>query len=459
MRHFLLVFFLILSPKISEYCLAQSGIRISNQSAVKGIKIRKNEPTNPASDPLEISINNDYTKDNDTKTNENSTNVKASDSPTQTAQDRTPAGEVVKNDKPHKESEKKDADDDEKKDKKDDKKSNSPKNNTGKSSTTKSRAQLRAEQKLNYTTLESIECDYVKTKKTAKIEALKHTMIGLASDSRKEKPSFNPEKIRKHRDSIRILNQEINHLQIVEDSLDFLYEKDLLNYEPAFFLNFGPLRSRAFFDLIYGNNGTRFKALSNTGISLGTNTASLYSEIVSGNIGLFRVSMGTMISNSRADSTQKQHLQQQNEAYQRLVTYGGNTVLNIEYPILYLHSNNSQYNFIGRLITKGTADFPALGTNTTKWAGSGSVGLDFYGDAALNNDKLRFFFNANANGIMGTDQFIKNLGIANDKFVFGQLSVGLIFMQNYKISFIIHTLSTEAMLQNRAVIAGGQVLR
>ncbi len=456
MYQFLLVFFIIFFPKISNFCQAQSGIRLTNQSAIKGIKIRKNSQPEPEITPT---LNNDDIVARDKDASDAPTKASPPPSPNNTGvAELKKEGDVVKlNDKAKEEKSNTKSSEKEEKNPGSEPQKTAQKNGT--KSVAKTSAQKRAEQKIEFTTLESIESDYVKMRKETKTEALKRTVTGLANDSRKAKPTYTLEKIKKQRDSVRLLSQEINHLQEEEDSLEFLYEKDLLNYQPAFFCNFGPLRSRAFFDLIYGGNGTRFKALSNTGISLGTNTASLYSEILSGNIGLFRVSMGTMISNSRADSTQKQHLQQQNEAYQRLVTYGGNTVLNIEYPVLYLHSNNSQYNLIGRIITKGTADFPSLGTNTTKWAGSGSLGLDFYGDAALNNDKLRFFFNANANGVIGTDQFIKNLGITNDKFVFGQLSVGLVFMQNYKISFIIHTLSTEDALQNRAVIAGGQVLR
>jgi hypothetical protein len=313
--------------------------------------------------------------------------------------------------------------------------------------------------KTYYTTLESIECDYISVKKYKKINILQQTINDLALDAKSKTPTLSPEKIRKQRDSITKVSLEINLLQQLEDSLTFIYTKDYLSFRPVFCFNFNALRSRAFFDLIYANEGTRFKALSNTGINLGGNTASLYSEIVSGNLGLFRVSLGTMISNSRQDSTQYPYLPQQSEAYQRLVTYGGNTVLNIEYPLLYLHADNSQYNLIGRFIVKGTADFPAFGTNTTSWAGSSSAGIDLYGDAALNNDKLRFFFNANANAIIGTEQFVKNLGIKHDKFLFGQVSVGLVFLQNYKLSLIIYTMSTEAVLQNRAVIAGGQVLR
>ncbi|POY38594.1 hypothetical protein C3K47_04145 [Solitalea longa] len=142
-----------------------------------------------------------------------------------------------------------------------------------------------------------------------------------------------------------------------------------------------------------------------------------------------------------------------------MIAYGGNTVLNIEYPLMYAHSSNNQYNLISRLITKGAADLPAFGTNTEKWAGRGSFGLDFYADAATSNNSLRFFFNLSASKIYGTEVFQENLGTEKSNFTFGQLTLGLIFLENFKISFVVSTFSSEAELRNKNIVAGGQVLR
>ena len=238
--------------------------------------------------------------------------------------------------------------------------------------------------------------------------------------------------------------------------LYYLYTKDYLGFKKSTILGFGPVRSKAFFDILYDNEGKRFKALGNSGVNFGNNTGSIYSELVSGNLGLFRVSLGSMISSN--NSTDENEAKNE-EAYQRLVTYGGNTVLNLEYPLAYIHSSNNQYNFISRLIAKGTADLPAFGTTTEDWAGSGSIGVDFYGDASLSNNSLRFFFNFNINQIYGTDIYKDNLGINENNFNFGQLSLGFIFLENFKVSFIVTTFSSEESLRNRNVVAGGQVLR
>ena len=243
---------------------------------------------------------------------------------------------------------------------------------------------------------------------------------------------------------LKVLNKE-------QDSLYHIYTKDYLQYDRVNFLSFGAKRSRALFDFLYGNtSGKRFQVLNNTGFTFGDNTGSLYSELVSGNLGVFRVSLGSMISSSSSEDSETA---QEEEAFQRLATYGGNTVLTFEYPLAYVHSRNNQYNLISRFIAKGSADFPEFGTTTDDFAGSGSLGLDIYADASLSNNALRFFMNFNLNGVFGTNTYQENLGIENSSFTFGQLTLGLIVAENIKLSF-----SSEDSLDNRNVILGGQIL-
>ncbi|WP_340199415.1 hypothetical protein [Ascidiimonas sp. W6] len=247
----------------------------------------------------------------------------------------------------------------------------------------------------------------------------------------------------------------LKSLEKEQDSLYHIYTKDYLQYKQFFFLQFGPRRSEALFDYIYGNTGARFKVLNNTGFTFGDNTGSLYSELVSGNLGVFRVSLGTMISSSSSDDSETA---KQQEAYQRLATNGGNTVLTFEYPLVYAHSKNNQYNVLSRFIAKGTADFPEFGTTTEDFAGSASFGIDIYADASLSNNALRFFMNFNTNMIFGTDIYQENLGIDSASFSFGQLSLGLVVAENIKLSFIITSFSSEKSLDNGNVILGGQIL-
>jgi hypothetical protein len=212
-------------------------------------------------------------------------------------------------------------------------------------------------------------------------------------------------------------------------------------------------KSKAFFDLVYGEENGKIHVLQNTGFSFGKKTGSVYSELVSGYLSAFRVSFGSMISSSSSE-TQKN----EEEALQKLAANGGNTMLTFEYPLFYLHSSNNLYNIISKLNAKGTADFPEFGTETKEWAGSALLGIDVYADAALSNNKMRFFGLFNANLIHGTDEFKTNLAIGANDFIFGQLILGIVLNENIKLSFSVATFSSQPSLRHRKVVIGGQIL-
>jgi len=256
------------------------------------------------------------------------------------------------------------------------------------------------------------------------------------------------------RDQLLAKEKELVEKETEKDRLWNEYVKDYLE-NSQFTTKFGKSRTRALFDLIYHDDTEkRFNLLNNTGFNIGNNTGSIYSELVSGHMYLFRASIGVMVaSNSSTDSIQSK----QEEAFQRLTTYGGNTVLTLEYPLIYAHSNNNQALLLTRLISKGTADFPEFGTTSEGWAGSASIGIDIYADIATSNNKIRFFTNINWSQYYGTSTFKENLGIENNKFTFSQVKVGLTF-SNVSLSFIIATFSNDDTLENRNIIAGGQIL-
>jgi hypothetical protein len=255
--------------------------------------------------------------------------------------------------------------------------------------------------------------------------------------------------------TMRLLQEQINDAKAKQDSLYYIYVKDYVNFRKAIFLGFGPNRSRAFFDILYDNEGKIVRILNNTGFNLGSKTASLYAELASGTLSVFRISLGTMVVSSSEEDTEEARRE---EAFQKLASSGGNTVLNIEYPLAYIHSPNKQYNVVSRLIAKGTADFPDFGTTTDSFAASASLGVDFYADAALRNNALRFFINVNFNKIKGSDVYKENLGVSNSAFYYGQLVAGVIVAERFKLSFVLNTFGSQEILRNSRIIAGGQIL-
>lgn len=217
----------------------------------------------------------------------------------------------------------------------------------------------------------------------------------------------------------------------------------------------GQNTSRAIFDVVYGNSEGKLTTLSTTGFTLGDETGTLYSELVSDQLWAFRVSLGASLTSTSSDDEDAK----QQEAFQRLLAQGGNTTLKIEYPLLYLHNKSNSVNFLSKFTMRGSADFEQFGSNTEDWAGNAAIGIDLFFDFATENNKIRFFVNGEMNNIWGTKTFNENLGVENKSFTFGQASVGLIYDNLISFSFLLGVESSNDAFSNGRVVASSQVLK
>ena len=234
-----------------------------------------------------------------------------------------------------------------------------------------------------YRTIEMSEYLALK-KKESKLTARK----GLAMDTLYLE--LTPSIREKYKNEIQTLNEELDNIAAQKKKLYIEYVKDYLRFKRLNIFGFGPIRSEAFYEIVYGDQSNSFKVLNTAGLNLGNNTGSVYTELASGNMWVFRVSLGAMVTNSAETGNGSGLNAKEKEALQRLQTYGGNAVLGIEYPLLFIHSKDNRFNLISRIISKGTADFPEFGTTTDDFAASGSIGVDFYGEAPLSNNSLTF---------------------------------------------------------------------
>lgn len=308
-----------------------------------------------------------------------------------------------------------------------------------------------------YITREIILYNYnaglIKTKSTS----LKNVKNELNDDSKLDTPKLTDIERKAKLAEIDNYGKEILELEAENKSLYGIYVKDYINYRRCMVLNFGPSRSEAFFEIMYDKNDSKIiNVLNNSGFNFGSNTAALYSELASGHLRLFRVSLGAMVVASSEDDPE---VAKEETAYQRLATYGGNTVLNIEYPLMYLHSRRKDFNLLSRALVRGAADFPQFGSTTDEVTGNISYGIDLYCDAATGNGQLRFFANFNFYRVKGTNTFKDNLGVTSSAFNYGQLIVGLVVAEKIKLSFVVNTVSSEDALRDATLIGGGQVLR
>ena len=114
--------------------------------------------------------------------------------------------------------------------------------------------------------------------------------------------------------------KEIQEVDSQRDKYYLNYQRQYLQYRRFNYL-FTPTKSQAFFSLAYGSDQS-INWVNDAGINFGNRSASIYSELFSGRIGVFRVSTGVLLSRNIGEDTTGAV---QNDAYQRLVSNGGNT--------------------------------------------------------------------------------------------------------------------------------------
>lgn len=309
-----------------------------------------------------------------------------------------------------------------------------------------------------------IESDMGKKEIDEKIKELEKKKLDPLQETRRKK------KIKDKKDELAKVLTSLNNENLSDEEFENLIEKKVKIENDTLYINaqynllndnftwfgFNSNKANIFYDLLYENKGKRFQTLSNSGLNFGNSTASIFTELISGNFGIIRASFGTMVSSSSSKNTEAAI---QEEAYQKLATYGGNTVLNLEYPFFYGYSESINTNFMLRARAKGTADLPVFGTTTENWAGSASVGLNFYIDIASKDNNMSFFLDINSNFVWGTDEFSNNLQINHNNVDLTQITVGTQIAKNFKISIIIFTISDEKSIRNSNIVLGGQVLK
>jgi len=181
-------------------------------------------------------------------------------------------------------------------------------------------------------------------------------------------------------------------------------------------------------------NSDRLSFVDNIIVQGNLNQGIMYSELVAGNIAVFRVSFGAMIS-AHDDRDQ------QEEALQKLVGGGGNSVLNIYYPLLY--KTGKYIDLYWQLAPKFAGDIPALGSTTDNVTGNINLGSEFYLDISTEDKALNFFAYVRGGYIMGSKGFYENLNIDNKGLLFGQINFGFTLNKNIRISFTIDFNSTD----------------
>ncbi len=212
-----------------------------------------------------------------------------------------------------------------------------------------------------------------------------------------------------------------------------------------------PARNSVLAEVFYHSvfNSSRLSFVDNIVIQGNLEQGNIYSELVSGNIGVFRLGFGTLLT-SRNDTITSE------ESLQKLIGGGGNAVLNAYYPVFYSRGKN--LDLYCQFAPKIAGDLPVLGSLTDEITGNVNLSGEVYVDLTSNNKAVNLFAYFRAGYIFGTPDFYDNLEVDRKGFWFGQLNVGVTLSSNIRISITTPVFSSQDKLQRFPVMIGTQVL-
>lgn len=230
------------------------------------------------------------------------------------------------------------------------------------------------------------------------------------------------------------------------------YEDAIQRYEQAFGIKSGffPARNR-FLARTYYSNSTdiSLEVLKNNSISISSslNQGSLYSELIAGYIGFFRIGLGAMISQSEFRSITSDDIQnltteeldqlrksidEQNSANltaQNILGGGGNLLLNLSTPLIDVRSAANNTSFIMTAFERIGFAVPSIGTisDDTQLVNQFGVQTNFWYDLDFMGERDFAFGLSTLISVVSNDEYEQTLGLTGDQksFSFMELTPSL----------------------------------
>lgn len=218
------------------------------------------------------------------------------------------------------------------------------------------------------------------------------------------------------------------------------------------------------FEYLYSINDDRsFYFANSAALQINNNGVIVQSELVSAYLRALRVSFGTIISNSNTEnpeSIENPIPTDETQAFQRLISGGGNTYLKLELPVLFLKPDNDNlflayWNLSGRI----NLDISEFSNDVDTTTGNGSFNTNLYVSLATDKNEFDFFLNTNFGFFFGHKDFYNRLEIVDqDAFTFGEMTAGVTIQQNIRFAVTFRTFGSEENLRSGNVLVGAQIL-
>ncbi len=191
--------------------------------------------------------------------------------------------------------------------------------------------------------------------------------------------------------------------------------------------------------------------------------ATIETELVSAYLGAFRLSFGSVLSsggdqlNPSETSEETAEEVDDTDAFQRLLSKGGNTYLEVVYPLHYYQSKRAfTYVYVG---AKAAVEIAEFNSDVDTSNGNASIFGDLYYGLSTDDEKFELFANLNYGIYLGGGDFYKRLAVADEKaFGFGSLTAGVTILKDFRFAITFNTFSSEEHLRSGNIVIGAQIL-
>lgn len=267
--------------------------------------------------------------------------------------------------------------------------------------------------------------------------------------------------IANHSDSIDInyFMQELNQSRVdLQDSLSSLLPLRLQSEQLQFIAErkvWLPVRSslhaKMFFSL--DGSGSDAKLMSHNFFSYNTKSQqlALYSELFSDYFGPVRFGFGALMTNGQLEGEQNETVVPESimnqDALQRLLNGGGNSIISLAYPLLQWRDVSWTRGLRILAVPKYALDIPAIGSSVEDYSANGDIGIEASAHWSGNNQNIAVFFQSRVGYIMGNSAFEESIQSKNNFYV-TQLNFGIAFRNTIKLSYSIYNISDDDIAKN-----------
>lgn len=259
-----------------------------------------------------------------------------------------------------------------------------------------------------------------------------------------------------HSDSIDVTYflQQLNQSRLaLKDSLAILFPLRLQAEQMQFMAEnkiFIPVKNgldaKMFFSMDGSGSDTRLMSHNFFSYNTQSEQLALYSELFSDYFGPVRFGFGALMTSGLSESGQLETLspdtQDNQDALQRLLNGGGNSVLSLAYPLIQWRDAAWTRGIRILAVPKYALDIPALGSSAETYSANGDLGIEASAHWAGNNQSIAVFFQTRIGYVMGNSAFKESIQSKNN-FVVSQVNFGIAFRNTIKLSYSIHKINSD----------------